>query len=461
MRRQFVIGALIIAAAVAIGALLIWSRPEPEKKAESDLAPLVQVAPIDIRSGKLTVSGSGTVRAREEVNLAAEVAGKLVYVNPSLREGQTIGNGATLFRIDPTDYRNAVQSARADIAARSVDVLQAREEMAIARAELNQFAERANQSGSNLYAGVDDNDYAARILPPDSLTKQVGEEAPKSKKKTQTNGLATREPQLRSARAGLQRAQAQLADANSALRRTTVRAPFSGIVRSEEIATGSYVAPGQTLGSIVNSDSFEAVIPLSEREAALIPSLFASGANIQASVFFEYGGSKYRWQAYVDRASNVLNPETRTIDLFLRIPNPLRGGSPAALKEGGQDEGTLASRAPPLLVGSFVEANIDGLELGKYAAIPLAALRAGNQIWLVNEGKVKIVDIQILQRTDTEVLIRSDDLNANFKVITGGLNTVVAGQKVRTSEKKNRKPAKKYLRPRLPPQNDAAKRETQ
>lgn len=449
MRRQFVIGALIIAAAVAVGALLIWIRPEPEKVAEDDRAPLVQVAAIEIRSGKLKVSGSGTVRASEEVNLAAEVAGKLVYVNPSLREGQNIGNGAVLFRIDPTDYRNAVQSAQADIAARRVDVLQAREEMKIARAELDQFAQRTESQSAKLYAGVDENDYAARILPPESLTRispnpVVDDKNPKSTAKI--NGLATREPQLRSAQAGLQRAQAQLADANSALRRTTVRAPFSGIVRSEQIAKGSYVAPGQTLGSIVNNNSFEAVIPLSEREASLIPSLF-TGGRIEASVFFEYGGSKYRWQAFVDRASNVLNPQTRTIDLFLRIPNPLKGGVPVALKEGGQQDGSLASKAPPLLVGSFVETHIDGMELEEYASIPLAALRPGNQIWLVENGRVKVVEIQILQRNDSEVLIRSMGLNASSRVITGGLSTVVAGQKVRTPDNAQKQKQPKTKKP--------------
>ena len=146
MWRQLIIGAMIIVAAFFLGLLLIWLRPEPEKKPQDERAPLVQVENIQLRSGRLQIGGSGTVRAQEEVNLAAEIPGKLVYVNPSLREGQLIANGAILFRIDPTDYRNAVQSARADIAARRVDVLQAREEVAIARDELEQFDRRARNT---------------------------------------------------------------------------------------------------------------------------------------------------------------------------------------------------------------------------------------------------------------------------------------------------------------------------
>ena len=138
----------------------------------------------------------------------------------------------------------------------------------------------------------------------------------------------------------------------------------------------------------------------------------------------------------------MLNPQTRTIDVFLRVPNPLRGGVPAALASGGQDEGALASRAPPLLVGSFVEAEIEGPELGAYAAIPLAALRSDNQIWLVEKGKVRVVQADIIQRKDTEVIVRSENLGAKPQVIIGGLANAINGQQVRTTKDgKKPKPA--------------------
>ncbi|MEP2380670.1 biotin/lipoyl-binding protein, partial [Parasphingorhabdus sp.] len=201
MHRQSVIGGLIVLGAIIVAALLIYFQTDPEGKPSEELIPLVQVTPVEIRSGNLLVSGSGTVRAREEVTLAAEVAGKLVYVNPRLREGQTVTRGTTLFRIDTADYRNAVQTAQADVAAQNVALLQAREEVALAKAELERFEKRGSENSA--LASVDDSDYAARILPPEQLKTAVSEKKPVARI---PNGLATREPQLQSARAGLRRA---------------------------------------------------------------------------------------------------------------------------------------------------------------------------------------------------------------------------------------------------------------
>lgn len=445
MHRQRVIGGLILVAAIAIAALLIFLRGEPEEKPQEESIPLVQAEPLEIRSGNLMVQGAGTIRAREELTLSAEVAGKLVYVNPNLREGQSVARGATLFRIDTADYRNAVQTAQADVASQNVAVMEAREEVSLAKAELARFQERG--ASSSAYASVDSSDYAARILPPDVLAKNQRADSPQNasgapRKGLTTNGLATREPQLQSARAGLRRAQAQLSDAQTALKRTTVRAPFSGVVRSEDIALGSYVAPGQSLGSMVGTADFEAVIPLSESEAALIPALWRPGSSrIEASVYSDYGGTRYRWQAFVDRANSVLNPQTRTIDVFLRIPNPLRGGAPAVVQKEGQ-KSAGASGAPPLFVGSFVDAEITGRALDQYAVLPLAALRPGNQIWLVRDGKLRIVDVTIYQRTDTHALISAAGLGTKPVVILGALKTATDGQQVRIAEDRENAPPK-------------------
>jgi multidrug efflux pump subunit AcrA (membrane-fusion protein) len=431
VHRQRILGGLILLGAILFAALLIMLRTEPEEKAPEELIPLVEAKALEIRSGNLMVKGAGTVQAREELTLAAEVAGKLVYVNPDLREGQRISRGAILFRIDTSDYRNAVQTAQADVASQGITVLQAKEEVALAKAELERFQQRG-VSGGNAYASVDSSDYAAQILPPDALAKKASADGPQARQNIATNGLATRQPQLESARAGLRRAQANLANAETALQRTVVRAPFSGIVRTENIALGSYVQPGQSLGSMVGTADYEAVIPLSEKDAALIPQLFRAGTGrIAASVFSDYGGVRYRWPAYVDRVNGLLNPKTRTIDVFLRVPKPISGGVPTAVADNG---GKAATAAPPLFVGSFVDAEITGRALDQYAVLPLAALRAGNKIWLVQNGKLHIITVDIYQRTDKTALISASGLGKNPVAVTGNLKVATEGLRVRIAQ---------------------------
>ena len=114
MTRNRLIALAIIGGAIALSALLILLRSSPDERPPDQSAPLVQTVTAEIRSGRLNVAGSGTVRAREELVLAAEVPGKLVYVSPNLIEGRAVQRGEVLFRIDPTDFRNQVATARAD-----------------------------------------------------------------------------------------------------------------------------------------------------------------------------------------------------------------------------------------------------------------------------------------------------------------------------------------------------------
>ena len=275
MSRQAKLALAVLAGALVLSTLMILLRPAPEEQERENIAPLVGTVVFKQASGPLEVLGSGTVQPREEVTLGAQVSGRLVYVSPGFREGGAVGAGAVLFRIDASDYRNRVRSAQADVAAQGVAVMQAQEEAAIAREELRRFAGREGQR-SLVDPMIDENDYGSRILPPRSLQDEAAATTPnltgaKSAQSTMPGQLATREPQLRSARAARERAAAQLADARLALSRTTVRAPFAGLVRSESAAVGKLVQPGQELGSIVSTGAFEVRVSLTEQEARADP----------------------------------------------------------------------------------------------------------------------------------------------------------------------------------------------
>ena len=219
MSKQLKYSLLLLVGAIGIGALMVWLRPEPETQERIEAVPLVETVAFEAASGPIPVIASGTVQPRDVVVIGAQVGGRLAYVHPQFREGGVVPAGATVLRIEPTDFQNQVRIAEADVAAQNVAVLQAQEEVAIAQDELARFAER--EAAVAGLSSIDDNDYAARIMPPERLARS---NAPASGQQASSSVLASREPQLRSARAARERASANLAVAQLSLSRTRVAA---------------------------------------------------------------------------------------------------------------------------------------------------------------------------------------------------------------------------------------------
>ncbi len=452
MNRQLLWSLALIGGAVLIAGVLAMLRPQPMQEPQIEEAPLVQTVPLRATSGPIPVIGSGTVEPREELTIAVQVQGRLTYVNPSFREGSSISRGATLLRIEESDYRNDVRIAQADVAAQDVAVLQAREEVEIAREELARYAAREQDLARDGGGGGE-----TRILPPRELAELATPAGAQPGEAAAQRGLATREPQLRSARAARERARAGLADARLLLGRTRITAPFSGVVREESAAVGTLVQVGQSLGSIVATDAYEVRIALTAEEAALIPGLLLpSRGRIPARIIYNFGGTSYEWDAFVDRADAILDSATRNIDVFLRVPAPLTGGRLAGGQlADGRAQGNGRAPAPPLLLGAFVKAEITGASLESYAAVPAIAVRPGNQIWVVRAGKLEILPVRIIQRTDKTAYITTPTLAQGGGLVVSNLTAPIPGMKVRrdpVGQAQAKSPAKPTASPSAKPQ---------
>lgn len=383
-RKSFMLAAGILLGSVAIAVIMVQLRPEPPLREPPSRVPFVTTATAVPGEGAIPVYGAGTVRPRAEIDVSAQINGKVAWVSPSFQGGGRVREGDTLFRIDDADYRNRVRQAQANVAAGQVALLQAEEDARIAREEYELFRKRQPDAASGT-----------------------------------ANPLTLREPQLAAARAALARDSAALADADLALSRTAVLAPFTGIVRNESVDLGQFVAAGQGVGRLYASDAVEVVVPLSDAEAALIPDLWGLRAGdgyrrVLAIVSAEYGEQNHEREGYVDRAEAALDEQTRTIDVVVRVRRPFSG------------------TGPPLLVGQFVEVRIEGVAPDRYFTIPRAALRTGNEVWALRANNtVTIVPVQVLQRSD-EIVYVTGSLEAEQAVVVSGIQIATDGMIVRT-----------------------------
>jgi len=386
--RSFAIAAGILAIGVVGMLILVGLKPDPPKDEPVAQAPIVEVVKAVASSGRLTINGNGIVTAARNVNLSAEVPGIIVQISPSFVVGGVFKQGDMLLQIDPSDYENAVAVAEAEVTQRTLEVELAKEESAVARDEWERLQRR---EGS-----VED---ASR---------------------TELGSLVLREPQLKLAQAVLKGAAARLSDAASRLRRTVITAPFNGRMQTKSAEVGQYVAPGVVVASFYGTDHAEIDVALTTEQASLIDDLFSAGASGQrasALVTARYGEEQYVWHAYVQRTNGSLDATTRTFQIVVRVDSPY---SRSAIR-------------PPLLVGTYVDVEIEGRAVDKYFVIPRSALRDNNQVWLVIDGHLEMRPVEVLQKVQDRIVV-DKGLSEGDQVIVSVLSVVADGMSVRVSE---------------------------
>ena len=337
-----------ILAVVGIGGVAALSaiKPKPEK-AEEALAGL-NVFAEPVRQGDLTlvVESQGEVRPRREIIVAPQISGRISYVSPDFIDGGFINKGQLLVRVEAADYELAVVRAQSTVAS-------AQQALALEEAE----AELALQDIEDL--GISD-----------------------------ASPLARREPQLAGARAALESARAQLKDAQLALDRTAVYAPFAGRVRERNVDIGQVVSVGQSLGQIFANDVVEVALPLKDAEMGRLglPLAFSSSkAQPGPDVTFRatVGGVEREWHGQVVRTAAAVNSQTRQINVIAELQDPYGAG---------------ADGDAPMAPGLFVTAIIQGETLENVLIAPRGALRGDDRLFvgLPDEGKLAIRQVKLI-----------------------------------------------------------------
>ena len=406
--RGYVIAAGTLIASVGVAYLMISTRPEPVRREPAPRIPFAVTEPVVAGAGPIPVYGAGTVRPRAQIDVAAEIGGRVVWVSPAFQSGGRVRRGQSIFRLDDAAHRHRVERARAGVAVQEVELLKVEEEARIARDQYERFRRGRGEDEPPANAGP----------------------------------LALWEPQLEAARAAVDRERAGLAEAELDLARAEVQTPFSGVVRSESLAVGQFVAAGQAVGQLYAADAVEVVVPLSDTDATLIPGLWDlrpgdTDTRVAARVVADYGDAGYAWEGYVDRVETALDEQTRTLDVIVRVPDPFSAGEPleAASLDPGADSTARVDgfRGPPLLVGKFVDVAIRGLAPREYFKIHRSALRPGDEVWAVRDGaRLTIVPVRVLQRSDDDVYV-TGALQAGQPVVVGGIRTPTEGMEVRVA----------------------------
>ena len=385
LKRVFVIALPVFVLVIGFFGFSLMGKlkPKPQTKSEPPKAAPVVIVPAISDNLVLNIESQGEVRPREEINIASQVGGKIVYISPNFIEGGQFHKGEALVKIESADYDLELTRAEANVAQAQTALTREESEAEIARRDWEDLGEGT------------------------------------------ASALTLRKPQLAEAKARLLAAKAALAQAQLQQSRTVLRAPFEGRVRTRSVSAGEYITPGQILGRAYDVSVFEIKLPLTDTDLSRMGvgigfKHTAKNAAPVVDLSANVAGNLHHWQAKLVRVDSAYDSSTRTVFGFAERTDPYGKGA---------DQGV------PLAAGLFVNASIAGKDVQSAVIIPRAALRGKDKVFVANDDKtLSIKTVKVAASTKRQAVITLGLLPGE-NVITSPVRGVAEGMKIEPTNK--------------------------
>lgn len=359
------------------------TRPKAKRTPPPRQARLVTVEPLKRINTTVIVEPMGTVIAAKEITLNPEVSGVITSVDPIVTPGGIVEKGQVLFTIDSRDYETVVKQRESEVA----------------QARLNLRLESGSQT-------VARQEY--------SMLEEVID--------AQDQDLLLRKPHLEQVKASLDAAEALLARARLDVQRCTIRAPFNAIIKDKYQDVGARVSTTSALVSLTGIDEYWVKVSISEPKLRWIQIPVISGQEGSKAKIFNltsWKNGQFR-EGQVIKLIGELEEQGRMAQVLVSVKDPLSLHQEVDV--------------PPLLIGSYVRVEIEGVPLENVFEIQREYLRDGHFVWIMNEeNKLEIRPVDILFPGKDQVYI-SNNLREGERMVTTDLSAPVEGMALRTGD---------------------------
>lgn len=434
--------AILFSAPVVLGFAVLLTqvagRGSPVHNASTERAQAVRtivVAPMVLRP---RAAGFGFVQPATLWQGVAQVNGRIVEKNPLAMRGNLVPEGEVLFRIDRTDYVLALDRARANLASVKAQLAQ----LAVEEKSLASLLEIERQSLALLTRDVKrqrtlaKRGSASAARADEALRAQLNQRLKVVDMTNKTTQMVSRREELE-ALVALRQAESEQAQLD--LDRTVMRMPFTGRIASIKAEESRYVRVGEELITADSIDRAEILVQIPySRFRPLVPSHLnldlsddqlsniIARLGFKATVRFPHADVPGSWEARVDRLSEQVDPETRSLGIIVVVDEPFRKAIPG--------------KRPPLSKNLFVRVEIEAPATHDRLIVPVAALHRGTDgedmvfvAGLDNRLKRRRVDVESHLG---ELAVIAAGLKPNERVVVSDLLPAVEGMLLATRRDK-------------------------
>lgn len=469
-----VVGSVLILGLGVFSLLFFGRSPEvptdTSRLKSASVAPLVETAPVTPWDKPFHLDTDGEATSYRVLTVGAEVTGRILKKSEETRSGTFVNEGDVLFEVDSVNYQleeqrlqARVDQATQELKAIEVDLQNGMSLLKLAREDnelQKDHLERVKTAAARKAASEAELDNAARL----ELTSRNAVQIQQNQLNTLAQTKKTKEAALKLAEAELQRTRVDLD-------RCRILSPITGRIVDDMKEEGDYVKPGDTLVHISDSSRMEVKCSLKGQELAWIwqhgqqagePPIATSETsakteaaaaentasssdtnstpeprkadpfqmpNVPCEIAFEFEGVETIWDGYLSRyEGSGMDRATRMFPcrVIVDAPEKTRSNSP---------EGSRQVSPPTLLSGMYVTVRIPIDSPVPLLQVPAESIRPGGQLWIVRDGKLKVISISLVRIDGDVALVRQDEqsLKAQDVVIVSPLASVTDGMPVTIS----------------------------
>ncbi len=373
MKKTIIIIVAVIIAAIAIRfGISAYNNYKTGLRQSQRSAPSVTVDPVQEADIIRSFEAPGRVTSKYQVNVLARISG---YLQKSyFKEGDFVKAGQTLFLIEPTEFSNAANVAKAEVAN--------------TKAQL-EYAEKQLIRASELVK----KDYIA---------------------KSQYDNMLSQRDSLR---AQLASAQARYNDSMRNLSYTHVKAPVDGRIGIIAVTVGNYVTPSSGALTTINSTNpIYVTFPIdSEDFTSLSLADGSNDTNRKVDLIFS-NGQKYPLTGVQDFHDNKIDQSTGTVTMRATFQNPNN----------------------QLLHGEFVTVKLYSNKPVKTPIVPQIAVQEnqeGKFVYILDENDLPVLTYIKVNGQQGDNWIVTKGVKAGDRLITDGIQKVVPAKPVKIVSK--------------------------
>ncbi len=425
---------IALALGIVIAVVLVKNRAPLEHSAAEmpsrDVETIV-VRPLPFRA---SITAYGNVQPAITLNSTAEVSGKVGYVHPNLKAGETIPAGTVVVRIEAEDYALSLQQTREDLKG-SRSALQELESEEKSTRRSFELARKNLAVGEAEYARLQDI-YEKRLIAKSTLDV---EEQKVIQLRQQVEDLQGRldgfDSRRRSLESQMARAEQEVQNRTTILGRTEIILPFDARIGTVSADTGEFVAVGAPLFEAIDLKGVEINAQLPVQSMRHLVSHLEDRTDVTQQ-FVQTGGhindslgltARVRlvsdmpdavWDARVLRISESIDATRQTLGVVVGVDNPY--------------EKIIPGRRPPLLKGMYTAVDLFA-PVRNVLVIPRKAIHEG-RVYVANaDDRLEIRPLEI-QLTQGDIAIVRSGLDSGDRVIVTDLIPVIEGMPLRVQQ---------------------------